>query len=169
MKAPGDNSDVSALIEQLQLEPHVEGGYFRRTFEASHREKIDLGDGPRFTLTSIHYLLTADSPIGRWNQNRSDIIHFHHLGGPLRYNIIGPAGDLESVVLGSETQRGHQFQLAVKGGTWKAAELLEGDYGLISEAVAPGFEYEDMSLGERRGLQASFPQHRELIARFSAC
>ena len=40
--------DRDTVIEQLGLEEHVEGGYFRRTFQADHREKIDLGDGARF-------------------------------------------------------------------------------------------------------------------------
>ena len=54
--------DVDELIEQLGLEAHEEGGYFRRTFEAGHRDKIDTEHGPRFTLTSIYYLLTRESP-----------------------------------------------------------------------------------------------------------
>ena len=37
--------DAEALIEALQLEPHVEGGYFRRTFQADHRERIETPAG----------------------------------------------------------------------------------------------------------------------------
>jgi predicted cupin superfamily sugar epimerase len=58
----------------------------------------------------------------------------------------------------------------VKGGTWKASKVsLNGDYGygLIGEAVAPGFEYSDMQLGKTSDLLEEFPQHTKLIVELS--
>jgi predicted cupin superfamily sugar epimerase len=159
--------DVDELVEQLGLEAHVEGGYFRRTFQADHRDRIDTAHGPRYTMTSIYYLLTRDSPVGHWHLNRSDILHFFHLGAPVTYYLIHPDGRLEIVVLGPDPGAGHQLQLAVRGGTWKASRLGDGDYGLISEAVAPGFEYEDMTLGKRDSLLDLFPQHAGVIEAFA--
>lgn len=40
------------------------------------------------------------------------------------------------------------MQLVVPGNTWKACHLLEGKFGLITEAVSPGFEYQDMVLAK---------------------
>jgi predicted cupin superfamily sugar epimerase len=159
--------DKAALIDALGLEPHLEGGYFRRTFQADHRPQIDTGAGPRFTLTSIYYLLTDDSPCGRWHRNRSDILHYYHLGAPLSYYLIHPDGTLETVVLGPDIAAGERLQLAVPGGVWKASHLPGGEYGLVSEAVAPGFDYEDMTPGDAEVLLREFPRHRELIERFS--
>jgi hypothetical protein len=159
--------DAEELVRSLGLEPHVEGGYFRRTFQADHRDRIATEHGERFSLTSIYYLLTADSRVGHWHRNRSDILHFFHLGAPITYYLIHPDGRLETVVLGPDPSQGHRLQLAVKGGTWKASHLEAGDYGLISEAVSPGFEYTDMALGQRKALLAAFPAHAELIRRFS--
>lgn len=159
--------DRDTVIKQLGLESHIEGGYFKRTFQADHRDKIDQGDGPRFTMTSIFYLLTADSPIGHWHLNRSDIIHYYHLGAPVHYYMIHPDGELEKAVLGPDLAAGQQLQLTVKGGTWKASHLPSGDYGLVSEAVSPGFEYQDMQLGENRALLEAFPQHRTLIEAYT--
>lgn len=156
------------VIEILGLERHVEGGYFKRTFEASHRPKIDFGDGPRFTMTSIYYMLTDTSPIGHWHLNKSDIIHYYHLGGAMTYFLIEPDGSVKTVVLGPDILQGQQLQFTVKGGTWKASTLNpDATYGLLSEAVAPGFEYTDMSLGTEEVLLQLFPQHAELIKRFS--
>lgn len=176
----GDNSDQNGggakmpkltkeqVVEALDLEFHIEGGYFKRTFEASHRDKVDFGNGPRFTMTSIHYMLTDESPIGHWHLNKSDIIHYYHLGGPLTYYLIDEQGVLSKVVLGPDILNGEVLQFTVKGGTWKATELEVGaEYGLLSEAVAPGFEYEDMSLGKTSELIEKFPQHAELIRKFS--
>ncbi|MEE4659939.1 MAG: cupin domain-containing protein, partial [Halieaceae bacterium] len=169
MAASGGASavDVDTLIEALGLEAHVEGGYFRRIFQAEHRDRISTPAGERYTLTSIHYLLTADSPVGHWHLNRSDIVHYFHLGAPITYYLIHPDGRLETVVMGSDVARGQQLALVVRGGTWKASHLPEGDYGLISEAVAPGFEYEDMTLGKRDSLLQQFPQHAEVVERFT--
>lgn len=165
--AQGVAMDAETLIETLALEPHVEGGYFRRTFQADHRARIATPAGERYTLTSIYYLLTQDSPVGHWHLNRSDILHFFHLGAPVTYYLIHPDGRLETVVLGPDPQKGHRLQLAVKGGTWKASHLEAGEFGLVSEAVAPGFEYEDMTLGQRELLLGQFPRHAGLIRRFS--
>jgi predicted cupin superfamily sugar epimerase len=159
--------DVDELVRALQLEPHLEGGYFRRTFEASHRDMIDQGDGSRFTMTSIYYLLTAESRIGHWHRNKSDILHFFHLGEPITYYLIHPDGSLETVVMGPDPTQGHVLQLAVRGGVWKASHLEQGDYGLISEAVSPGFEYTDMKLGEREALVQEFPAHQAVIEKFT--
>lgn len=158
--------DVEELIEALGLEPHMEGGYFRRSFQADHRQKVSTPAGERYTLTSIYYLLTKESPVGHWHHNRSDILHFFHLGAPITYYLIHPDGRLETVVLGPDPARGHRLQLAVRGGTWKASHLPEGEYGLISEAVAPGFEYADMTLGEADTLLRAFPAHGDVIRRF---
>ena len=156
------------VIETLGLESHLEGGYFKRTFEASHRPEVDFGDGPRFTMTSIYYMLTNSSPIGHWHLNKSDIIHYYHLGGAMTYFLIDADGTLETVVLGPDILKGEQLQFTVKGGTWKASTLNPGaTYGLLSEAVAPGFEYTDMTLGTKDLLLQQFPQHAELIKRFS--
>jgi len=135
-----------SIIRTLELEPHVEGGYFRRTFESPIQTSTNQA-----AMSSIYYLLTNEAPIGYLHQNKSDIIHFFHSGSPIKYFIISSDGKLSTEILGSNIEQGHQLQLMVKGGDWKASQLMfEGgpfeDYGLISEAVCPGFEYQDMQL-----------------------
>ncbi len=167
-KSVPPNISTSALIEALQLQPHVEGGYFKRTFQADHREKIDTAAGPRYTLTSIFYLLTQQSPIGHWHLNKSDIIHYFHLGDPITYYLIYPDRHLQKAIMGPDPTQGHLLQLTVKGGVWKASHLESGDYGLISEAVAPGFEYQDMTLGKEEELMRQLPQQEQLIKQLSS-
>lgn len=134
------------LIQSLDLQEHpLEGGFFRRTYQSSR--EFNTPTGRRKLLTSIFYLLTTENPIGYFHSNRSDIVHYYHLGAPLEYTLISPEGEVSRFILGSDILRGQQLQLTVKGGWWKASRLLSGHYGLISEAVAPGFEYEDNTLG----------------------
>ena len=80
--------NAQALIQALDLQSHVEGGYFRRTYQADHREMLDTVGGPRYLMTSIYYLLTEQSPVGQFHFNHSDIVHFFHLGDPIEYSMI---------------------------------------------------------------------------------
>lgn len=108
-------------------------------------------------MSSIFYMLTDDSPIGYLHKNKSDIIHYFHGGSPLSYLIVHPDGNLERKVLGVDLDRGQQLQLIVRGGCWKATELATGEFGLISEAVSPGFEYDDMELAKEETIKNRFP------------
>lgn len=187
-----DNSEESLtaanLIEFLGLEGHVEGGYFRRTFEAEDQPGVSVepsdpvepilkaggeagakDSGDRFSMTSIYYLLTAEGPVGHFHKNRSDIVHYFHLGDPIDYFLIHPDGSLEQVTMGPDPRKGHRLQLTVSGGIWKASRLRPGGhgYGLISEAVTPGFDYRDMTLGTTSQLSAAFPDHVSVIAQLS--
>jgi predicted cupin superfamily sugar epimerase len=151
------------LIKKYQLEPHIEGGYFHRSY-ASSLNTHSNGQS-RSLLSSIFYMLTDDSPIGYFHRNQSDIIHYWHGGEALRYWLIDPQGKLSSPTLGPGEEQ--QLQLLVPGGYWKATELEQGEYGLLSEAVCPGFDYDDMQLATAMQMQADFPalfdQLRRLI------
>lgn len=157
------------VIAALDLQPHVEGGYFRRTFQADHRAMLQTTRGPRYLVTSIYYLLTEDSQVGHFHFNQSDILHFYHLGDPIEYSMIAGDGSLQTLVLGSDILAGQLLQMHVPGGIWKASRLLEGEhgFGLISETVSPGFDFADMEMGDRRRLTAQFPQHRMLIEKLT--
>lgn len=152
------------IIDALGLEPHIEGGYFRRTYQSECA--VDLDHGERRILSSIYYLLTDDSPVGHLHRNRSDILHYFHGGSPLTYWVLRPDGSLERQTLGLDLARGQTPQLLVPGGCWKAAELESGEFGLISEAVAPGFEYADMELASMDSLVSQFPQWLDRLGKY---
>lgn len=154
------------LIEKLSLVAHIEGGYFSRTYSSELKTCLSAGSKPRSLLSSIFYMLTDDSPIGHLHSNKSDIIHYFHGGSPLTYVILHPDGKLEKAILGADLDNGQQLQLIVKGGCWKATELESGEFGLISEAVAPGFEYEDMELAEEKTIKDSFPHLWDQVSKY---
>ena len=161
-------SDSQQLIESLDLAPHPEGGYFRRSYQSSVTADIGPQGATRHLLTSIYYLLTRDSSIGSLHVNRSDILHFYQGGAPIRYTFVSPEGKLAQTILGNDLSKGHQLQLLVPGGWWKASELLAGefDYGLVSEAVSPGFEYEDMRFITKADIDKSYPNLLPALERF---
>lgn len=159
-----ETPEAASLIEQLELEAHVEGGYFRRIFSGSEGVSVDTPAGRRPAMTSIQYLLTASSRVGHWHLNRSTIVHYFQLGDPLCYRLLSASGELETVWLGPDPGAGQRLHLVVPGGVWKSSELVAGGrFGLIAEAVSPGFDYADMQLGVAAELVAAFPQHEALI------
>lgn len=153
----------------LNLSSHVEGGYYRRSYQADHRDLVNTQSGERYLMTSIYYMLTTQSPVGHFHLNKSDIMHYYHLGDPIRYTLLHPDGKMETFVMGADVTQGEMLQLEVKGGIWKASELLPGKhgYGLISEAVTPGFDFADMTLGKKPQLRKLFPQHAQLFEKLA--
>ena len=96
----------------------------------------------------------------------SDIVHYFQGGSPLTYIILHPDGRLEKKILGADLSAGQQLQLIVRGGSWKATELIAGEFGLVSEAVSPGFQYEDMELAEEKAIKNLFPHLWDQICRY---
>lgn len=144
------------IISHLGLERHpTEGGYFRRTYESTLNVLSE--NGTRKLLTSIYYMLTDDSSSGFLHRNKSDIIHYHHMGVSISYTIVSPEGELSEVVLGPNLSAGEQLQLLVPGGYWKSSQLNEGEYSVISEAVVPGFEYADNEIATVEMIDRLFP------------
>ena len=174
-------------VESLGLISHPEGGYFRETFRAGSlpmttKGKTDdaspamhltnavkpdgktkrVGGGKRNMLTSIYYCLTSDSPRQWWANNMSDHIHYWHGGGALTYHLVHPDGSYERCVLGPRADKGHVLQLIVKGGSFKCAHLEpgSGDFVLLGEGVAPGFDFRDFAFVTAPELRALVPPER---------
>ena len=171
MTAATDPSSTSeSVIKALELDRHIEGGYFRRTFVSDYSASQGATSLGRKTMSSIYYLLNAESPVGHFHRNKSDIVHYFHMGDPIAYFLIHPDGELQEVTLGHNIEEDHKLQLVVPGGVWKASRLIANGafgYGLISEAVSPSFNYDDMTLGSSTLLKREFPQHGDLIDKLS--
>ncbi len=101
-------------------------------------------DGRRDALTSIYYLQTRSQPTLPLACNLSTHVHYWQGGGVFEYITVDPqTGAVSKTTLGPDPTRGHSLQISVEGGTWKCGRLLEGEYCLIGEAVAPGFDFCD--------------------------
>ncbi|MFT7579776.1 MAG: putative cupin superfamily sugar epimerase [Myxococcota bacterium] len=149
--------NANEIIAALSMETHIEGGYFAETFRAAETVKTARVGETRSIVTSIFYMLTRDRPTGHFHQNASDVMHYFQAGSPMTYLLIDPAGALRRVTLGLDFAAGHVAQLMVPGGHWKASQLEAGDYGLLGEAVVPGFDYRDMTLATAARFQADYP------------
>lgn len=125
------------LIEQLGLQPHPEGGWFRETWRSP------AADGARAACTAIHFLLKAGER-SHWHRVDADEIWCWHSGSPISLRIESEAGFIAHR-LGPDVAAGAQPQLIVPAGRWQAAEAGEG-WALVTCVVAPGFRFEGFEL-----------------------
>jgi len=99
-------------IKELDLEPHVEGGYFRQTYKAI--ETVELPDNRiRALSTSILFLLTNQNP-SHFHLLSSDEIWYYHFGHALTVHMIHPDGTYVAVEIGPGN--GQKLQFTVPAG-----------------------------------------------------
>lgn len=132
------NAIASDLIARLALQPHPEGGHYRRIYESAQRPE------GRPLLTGIRFLL-ARGEASRWHRVDGDecwhwqqggaleLLTFDEHGGGLQRQLLGPDAD------GVEAMR------VVPAGVWQAARPLD-DFTLVACTVSPGFVWEGFGL-----------------------
>lgn len=153
------------LIEQLQLQPHPEGGWYREVFRSAGQVMPQDGRPARSALTSIYFLLET-AQHSRWHRVLSDEVWVHLEGAPLELWTWDAAdGRLHSAALGPVSAAALP-QHVVAAGLWQAARPRAGDaagYTLVACMVGPGFDFSDFSMmapggSEARRLAAGHPQ-----------
>jgi predicted cupin superfamily sugar epimerase len=134
--------DARALIAQLALLPHPEGGWYRETWRAA------AGDGARAGGTLIHFLLEAGQR-SHWHRVDADEIWLWQGGDRLNL-VISPDADQPgaTTVLGPDSLAGDALQAVVPAGHWQAAMPQAGacGYVLVGCAVVPGFDFAGFEL-----------------------
>ena len=149
------------FIEKLHLEPHPEGGYFKRFLEAK-----DTVDGERKLWSSIYYLL-KDREVSNFHRLNSDEIWYYHSGSSMVLYIIGTDGMLRHEKLGLDIEHGEQPQIIAKKGEIFGAVMEGTGYSLVSCMVSPEFKYEEFELLERKDLLEKYPQYEQIIKRLT--
>jgi predicted cupin superfamily sugar epimerase len=139
------NSRGADLIATLGLQPHPEGGFYREVFRSV--ESVSPADdrGRRAALTTIYFLLTAET-CSRWHQVRSDEAWHLYEGGPLELLELDlPARSLQRHRLAPVGNSDGKPVHVIPAGRWQAARSL-GDYALMGCTVGPGFDFADFRL-----------------------
>ena len=156
---------AAELIRLLGLEPHPEGGFYRRVFCSG--ENVSRPDGTaRPALTSIHFLLPGGA-VSRWHRVLSDEAWHFHEGSPLELFLMPPGGGpVERLVLGPPEGSALPLRV-VPAGWWQAARSL-GGHTLAGCSVGPGFDFADFTMladAPGRAELAGFltPEHTGLL------
>jgi predicted cupin superfamily sugar epimerase len=127
---------IDELVERHQLDPHPEGGYFRRLWQHSaEHEGRPLG-------TATLYLLPGGVE-SRWH--RIDTVEHWHAGqgAPLELRTSSDGRAIRRRVVG--TGEGQLLLATVEPNEWQSARSL-GDWSLIVVTVVPGFVWEGFEL-----------------------
>ncbi len=150
------------IIDRLQLTPHPEGGFFRRTYRSPLA--LDMQGKSRWCSTGIYYLLPRGERSHFHRLKFDEMWHFYR-GESLTLLEITLNGRLKKTKIGPDLL-GEEFpQYVVPAGHWFAA-YPDGAYSLVGCTMAPGFDYEDFELGKKEQLLQEYPHYHSEIERF---
>ena len=162
-------------IEKLQLERHIEGGYYARSYQAQDKV-ITVNDRYNSSFSNketsikhagsaIYYLLEKND-FSAWHKLKSDEMwHYYDGDSAIIIHCLNEHGEYTQQRLGHpRLHQDAQFQVIVQSGLWFAAELVDKEcYALVGCTVFPGFEFEDFILADRDKLIEKYPQHTKII------
>lgn len=160
------SSRATALIAELGLRPHPEGGHYGEVFRSSRPVQTGDGRAGRVALTTIDFVLTSGR-FSAWHRVASDEAWHLLEGAGLRLWLAPPElAHFNCVELGPVAP-GQRPRHVVPAGWWQAAEPL-GEYAYVGATVAPGFEFADFSFGRDdaalcAALQAQAPAQLRLL------
>ena len=150
------NDSAYALIEQLELAPHPEGGWYRETWRGAPDS-----DG-RACGTAILFLLTSDQR-SHWHRVDASELWFWQRGDPLDLLISEEdRGPVRKIALGGAGAKVQQWQGLVPCGAWQAAQPASPTqdafgYTLVSCVVVPGFQFSGFTLAPPGWMPGSDP------------
>jgi predicted cupin superfamily sugar epimerase len=153
-------STVNQIIENFQLQPHPEGGYFREVYRSEQVVASSTVGAERNTVTHIYFLL-ARGQLSRFHKVLHDEIWNVYAGSPIRL-LRYDGNDVQEVVIGEGRD---DFMAIIPGGVWQAAEST-GDYTLVGCTVAPGFDFADfsfMSAEEGMAFAEQYTKYKKFV------
>jgi uncharacterized protein len=127
-----------SLIRTLELSPHPEGGWFRRTWTAPAEP------GQRPGGSAILYLLLEGEESAPHRIDASELWHFY-AGDPLELRLEQADESIDVVILGADVEQGQVPQQVVEPWQWQSARPL-GRYALVGATVTPAFTFEGFEL-----------------------
>lgn len=160
--------NATYYIDQLKLQAHPEGGYFKETYRSSGcidgtllREQFS---GERNYSTAIYYLL-QQGDFSAYHRIKSDECWHFYAGGTLLIHVIHQ-NEYSLIKLGTNLSAGECFQYVVPAGAWFASEpAADSPFSLVGCTVAPGFDFSDFEMADRKAMLYTFPQYSDSVTR----
>ena len=160
-------SITDQLIQQYNLEPHPEGGWYKQTYKSNEQivatSLPERFNGDRAFSTAIYFLL-EQGDFSAFHRIKSDECWHFYTGDPLLIYIIDQNGELKTISVGNDFKEGQSFQYVVPANCWFASRPAPGsEYCFVGCTVSPGFEFEDFELADLTELSAIYPKHKKII------
>ena len=155
------------FIEEFDLEPHPEGGFYRRIYTAGTKAS-DESYPNRACGSAIYYYLDCHD-FSAWHRLDADELWHHYAGSTMTIHIIDEEGQLSHHTLGEPfSMTGAQPQVLVPAGHWFATEVdNENSFCFSGCTVSPAYLYETFELATKDSLTKQYPQHRDIIERLT--
>lgn len=162
------NSKARYYIDKLELQKHPEGGFYCEIYRAGEMFFTETIPAKKLNKknisTSIYFLLTGRDK-SLFHRLKSDEIWHFYDGCDVKLYVIDQNGKLTEHLFGKGSEI---FQLVIPKNNWFAAELTDkNSFALIGCTVAPGFDFKDFELADRKNLLTKYPEHANLIVRFT--
>ena len=135
---------ADALVRELRLSPHPEGGHYRELFRSRRMVRTDDGRSERWAATTIYYLLRG-TDTNRWHRVASDEIWHWYEGAPMELHLMDAALARHKVEVLGPVDGASAPVRVVPATCWQAVRCT-GDFTLAGCTVAPGFEFSDFGL-----------------------
>jgi len=169
MTASGVSPYAQRLIDALDLAPHPEGGWYRRTWQspiaaptgtpvddapATAAGAADLSENSTSArpLASLIYFLLPAGDSSDWHVVDADELWLWHGPGAVTIELAGSGAAPDPAQLRATTLRvdqdGALTQLVVPAGVWQRT-VPSGEDALVSCVVSPGFVYAGFRLEDR--------------------
>ncbi len=152
-------------VENLDLLPHPEGGFYKEVYRSSEFFQPHGFDGERNYSTSIYFLLEKGN-VSHFHRIKSDEIWYYHGGDALSVFVIHKSGELEELKIGPNPDQGEVLQAVVPAGTIFGSKS-SGAYSLVGCMVSPGFDFKDFELFKTSQLLEEYPSHHQIIKELS--
>ncbi|CAO2841672.1 unnamed protein product [Amaranthus hypochondriacus] len=178
---------TSEIVKKLNLQAHVEGGFFSETFR-DHSVFLSKSQLPpeykvdRPVSTSIYFLLPSGSVSKLHRIPCSETWHFY-LGEPITIVELNEKdGSVKLTYLGQDLMGNEQPQYTVPPNVWfgsfptkdisvspeglatrAVSRDAESHFSLVGCTCAPAFQFEDFELAKRSELISYFPKYKSLI------
>lgn len=160
-------SRADQLIEQYNLQPHPEGGWYCQTYKSNEQvaaSALPTRFGASRAFSTAIYFLLEQGNFSAFHRIKSDECWHFYAGDPLLIYIIQQNGELKIISLGNDPEKGQTFQYVVPAKSWFASRPAPGsEYCFVGCTVSPGFEFEDFELAEADILSNEYPQHTMII------
>lgn len=148
-------------IKNLNMDPHIEGGYFKESFISNDEARKDK------KLWSSIYFLLRTGEVSNFHRLKSDELWYYHDGEALTIYMISPEGELITSQLGKNIENGEMPQVLVPKGYIFGSAMNNDGYSLVGCMVSPAFDYKEFELFDREYLLSLYPEHKEIILKLT--
>ena len=148
-------------IKSLNMNPHIEGEYFKESFISNDEFKQDK------KLWSSIYFLLRTGEVSNFHRLKSDELWYYHDGEALTIYMITPEGELVTSQLGKDIENGETPQILVPKGCIFGSAMNNNGYSLVGCMVSPAFEYNEFELFKREYLLELYPNYKDIIIKLT--